>query len=279
MNTVDLYTDLSMAVSTLQPNNSLHLTHINQLAHCQDCLDLLSSILLDNTLSTKQALQLAYTLSRSQKPEFATLLVETIDTLFKQGQAKRAEYLLDSLNHFKSSKIAEQFINYVSKGNLRDTLQHTLINSINSIPQREKIADFIVNEFNQSDSDIKQKLLAIDYPEALVQLHHQALTEGNTALYEQTLEQLKNNPSPYALDTLLNLKNDAALTASETESLKQAAYDLAQRQFSGNRLDYIENKLVQNGYSEQDKTIVLDILSHSEDMIRASKIINNFSTQ
>jgi len=274
----NLYTDLTNQLTALNPNSTVRLNHINQLAQCADCLELLTSAL-THSLSAKQAIQLANSLSRTQKPEFANLLAKTIETLFHEKQTERAEQLLSGLMNFKTTAIGKQFIHYLSNTDLPFALQNTLSSTIDNISNREQIANEIVSTFNQSNDETKQRLLAIDNPESLAQLNRQALLENNTALYEKTLEQLKSNPSPYALDTLLTLKNDAVSNTSELETWKNATYDLAQRQFSGNRLDYIENKLAQNGYSEQDKTIVLDILSHSEDMIRASEIINKFSTQ
>ena len=274
----DLYADLNNQLTELNSDSILRLNHINQLAKCADCLELLASAL-THSLSAKQAIQLANSLSRTQKPEFADLLVKTIEALFREKRTERAEQLLNSLMNFKTPVIGKQFIHYLSDTDLPFALQNTLSSIIDNISNREQIANEIVSAFNQSNNEIKQRLLAIDNPESLAQLNRQALLENNTALYEKTLEQLKSNPSPYALDDLLSLKNNTIFTESENKSFIQTAYNLAQRQFSGNRLDYIETKLAQNSYSEQDKSLVLDVLSNSEDIARASAIINKFAVQ
>jgi hypothetical protein len=124
---------------------------------------------------------------------------------------------------------------------------------------------------------VREKLLAINHPETLVQISSQALVQDDIELYKQANEQLTSNPSKYTLNALLSMEQMKSVDTEETNKIVNTAYQLAERQFSGNRLDYIEANLAQGVYSEQEKSLVLDVLTHSEDQLRSSEIIAKFS--
>ena len=272
---ISLRADLNAMLTTLRPDERIQLADISNIAHCASCVQLLKDYLLAGNLSKKQLAQLANSLSRGNHPELATMLVETIEKMLRSGQGKRGELVMNALVTFNSAQVAQRFSDYLaSTPEIPRSLQDALINNINETTNRRQVAADLVKQFNaMNDVAGREKLLAIDHPEALAQINSQALAQGNAELYNQTIEQLKSNPSKYALDAVLALKD----TPSVDNQLLDAAYTLANRQLSGNRLDYIENKLAQGGYSEQDKSIVLDVLTHSEDQVRGSEIVAKFT--
>ena len=250
------------------------------IAECKNCLILLRNYFLSEQLTVKQKLQLSELLSKTNHPAFAVLLVDVIEKSVKTlGNTEFNIELTDKLKYFNSEKIARQFSNYlVSNQNTPMLLQDALINNINETSDRSKVALDIASQFNASnDPMVREKLLAINHPESLAQLHVQAIEQGNNELINRTLEQLKSNPSRFTLNTMLSLLHKSKLDPNENTQIVDAVHQLANRQLSGYRLDYIENQLAQGTYSNEDKLLVFDVLAHSEDVVRGAEIIAKFS--
>ncbi|MDP2901538.1 MAG: hypothetical protein Q8N96_00285 [Methylovulum sp.] len=276
-----LHAKLNQRLTTLTPDEPIRLSNLSYIAQCPSCLQVLQDHLLAGNLSKQQLAQLANSLSRSNHPEFAAMLVDTIEKMLQQSaNSKRGAVLMNALAKFNSAQIANTFVNYLaSEREIPRPLQDALTNNINETSNRAQVAADLVKQFNGTDNAaMREKLLAIDHPEALAQISAQALEQNNTELYNQANEQLKSNPSKYALDALLALPQMQSADTDQVSQVVESAYQLANRQFSGNRLDYIEEKLALNAYSEQDKSLVLDILTHSEDPVRSAEIIAKYST-
>lgn len=249
-------------------------------ALCELCRKYLQNELLYSDLSTEQLLYLANWLTTGNHPELAKLLTESANKIIDDKMDNNRFFVLaESLKQFNSPKIAKYFTNYIVENqDIPFELQNAFSVSINNSPKRTEIAADIVTKFNQTmDTDTRNKLLAIAQPESLAQINLQALEQNNSELYNQTNELIKTNPSIYTLDVLLSMPQIKFVNTDEANGIMQMAYQLANSQFSGNRLDYIETKFAQGAYSAQDKYIVLDILSHSEDKVRSSEIIAKFS--
>lgn len=275
-----LHTKLNQILTTLRPDEPIRLSDLSHVAQCQSCLQLLQEHLLAGNLSKKQLAQLANALGRSNHAEFAVMLVDTIEKMMQHStSSKRSTVLIDALAKFNSAQTASEFSNYLaSEREIPRPLQDALINNINETANRSQVAADIVRQFNDTDNAaVREKLLAIDHPEALALISSQAQEQNNTELFNQTNEQLKSNPSKYALDALLAMPQMQSADTDQVNQVVESAYQLANRQFSGNRLDYIEEQLAQNAYSEQDKSLVLDILTHSEDPVRSAEIIARYS--
>ena len=275
-----LYAQLNDTLTAFRPDQPIQLFDLTGIAHCSRCLALLQNYLLTSNLTNKQLAQLANSLSRGNHPELATLLAETVAKMMHQSNdSKRNALLINALAKFNSAQVAKAFSSYlISDNKMPLPLRDALINNINETSNRFQVATDIVKQFNATNEvTVRDKLLNINHPEALAQIGSQALEQNNTELYNQTNEQLKSNPSKYALDALLSMSQINPTDTPQVNQVVESAYQLANRQFSGNRLDYIEQKLTQGAYSEQDKSLVLDILTHSEDQIRSSEIIAKFS--
>jgi hypothetical protein len=278
---VSLQINLNKTLTTLRPDESVHLSNLSRIAHCPSCLQSLQNYLLTVNFSEAQLTQLVDALSVANHPEFAILLIETVEKIAQRSADDPHEaILINALAKFNSAQVAKMFANYlVSDRKISQPLQDALKNSINETTTgRGQIAADIVKQFNEThDVTVREKLLTIDQPEALAQISSQALQDGDIKLHDQTNEQLKSNPSRYTLDALLSMEQIKSANIDQVNQVVDAAYQLAARQFSGNRLDYIEAKLAQGVYSEQDRSLILDVLSHSEDKTRSSEIIAKFS--
>lgn len=273
-------TQLSEVLTALQANQEIQSLDLAEIIHCSSCLELLQKTLLSGNLSNKQLAQLASLLTQDNHPELATLLIETTAKMLHQSSnSQRNTLLINALAKFNSVEVAKTFTDYLlGNENIPLLLHEALLTSINETSNRTQVAAAIVEQFNDSnDAVIRDKFLEINHPEALAQISVQALTANNTELYNQALELLKTNPSQYALDALLAMPQMQSSNADEVNQIVESAYQLAYAQFSGNRLDFIEQKLAQGSYSEQNKALVLDILSHSEDQLRSAEIIARFS--
>lgn len=258
----------------------LPIINLADIAQCPICLQSLQDVLLAGNLSENQLTQLVNLLGNGNHPEIAGMLVETISIGMKQGiDNKRTGILLNGLEKFNSTQIADQFSHYlVDEHAIPFELQNVLTTNIDATTNRTEVAANIVKQFYETgDPAVREKLLSINHPEALALINTQALEQGDTELYQQTSELLKSNPSKYALDALLSLRQMQYADIEQTDNLIESARQLASRQFSGNRLDYIESKLAQGAYPEQDKLLILDILTYSEDKIRSFEIINKFT--
>jgi hypothetical protein len=272
---------LNKTLTKLHPNDFVQLSNLGNIARCPSCLSSLQNYLLTVNFSETQLTQLVDALSVANHPEFAAMLLETVEKIAKKSSDDPHEVILiNALAKFNSAQVAKMFANYlVSDRKISPPLQEALKNSINETTTgRGQIAADIVKQFNETnDVAVREKLLTIDHPEALAQISSQALQDGDIKLHDQTNEQLKSNPSRYTLDALLSMEQMKSANIDQVNQIVDAAYQLAERQFSGNRLDYIEAKLAQGVYSEQDRSLILDVLSHSEDKIRSSEIIAKFS--
>jgi hypothetical protein len=219
-------------------------------------------------------------LTLGNQPELAAMLVETIAEMVHQSSGnERNESLINALEKFNSVQVAKVFSNYLlSDKKIPLPLHYALIDNINETAYRSQVAADLVKRFNETGgAAVRDKLLAINHPEALAQISSQALEQNNFELYQQTNELLKSNPSKYALDALLAMPQMQSADTDQVNQIIESAYQLAYRQFSGNRLDYIEEKLAQGAYSERNKSLILDILTYSEDQIRSAEIIDKFS--
>lgn len=272
--------ELKELLTTVKPEQAIPLFDLNGISHCPSCLELLQHYLLTNNLTNTQLSELVNLLSQSNHSELATMLVETIAKMMHQSSdSDRNELLINALEKFNSVQVAKTFSSYlVSDNEIPLPLRYALINNINETANRSQVAADLVKRFNETDkAAVRDKLLAINHPEALAQISSQALEQNNFELYQQTNELLKSNPSKYALDALLSMPQMQSDDTDQVNQIVESGYQLAYRQFSGNRLDYIEEKLAQGAYSEQNKSLVLDILTHSEDQIRSAEIIDKFS--
>lgn len=271
---------LNEALTALQADQEIQSLDLKEIIRCTDCLKLLQKTMLSDNLSNKQLAQLTNLLTQDNHPELATFLIETtVKMLHQSNNSQRNTLFINALEKFDSVQVAKTFSDYLlSHENSPLPLHEALLTSINETTNRSQVAADIVKQFNDSaDAAIREKLLAINHPKALAQISVQALAEHNTELYNQALDLLKTNPSKYALDALLAMPQMQSSNPDEVNQIVESAYQLANAQFSGNRLDFIEQKLAQGGYSEQNKALVLDILSHSEDQLRSAEIIARFS--
>jgi hypothetical protein len=276
-----LLANLNKTLIAMNTDESVRLADLNSIAQCPSCLAMLKNHMLTSTLSDQQLTQLVNSLSEASHPEFATLLIETVEKITQQSADDPHEaILINALAQFDSVQVEKDFSSYlVSDRNISKPLQDALINSINeSTTNRAQVANELVKQFNDThDASVREKLLAINHPESLAQISLQALEQDDIELYKQANEQLKSNPSRYTLDALLSMEQMKSANIDQVNQIIDTSYQFAERQLSGNRLDYIEANLAQGGYSEQEKSLVLDILSHSEDKIRRDEIIAKYS--
>jgi len=275
-----VYWELDKTLIHFSPDASMQLDNLADIAQCPICLQRLQEALLTGYFSDNQLTQLVNLLSRGNHVEIAKMLIDTAVIALKQDANNlRGGILLNGLDGFNSVKTAKLFTRYiVDAQEIPMALLNVLRANIDATTNRSEVTAAIVKQFKESNiSSEREKLLAINHPEALAQINTQALFQGDTELYQKTYDLLTSNPSQYALDALLSLKEMQYRDVDKTDELIKSAYELASRQFSGIRLDYIESKLYQGVYSEQEKSLILDILSHSEDQIRSAEIIDRFA--
>lgn len=258
----------------------LSIKMLGLIARCGLCTQRLQDEMIYGDWSPQRLSGLTGWLTKGNHPELAGLLTETAMTLLNdQKDSKRFLVLAESLKSFSSPQTARYFTHYlVDARDIPVELQEALAVSIGSSTGRFEVAADIVLAFNGSlDAETQQKLLAINHPEAIAQINTQALAVSDTELYRQTRLQLESNASVHTLDALLSMPQMQYAEQGAANPVTETAYQLARQQLSGNRLDYIEDKLAQGAYSAQDKPVVLDVLAHSEDAIRANEIIAKFS--
>lgn len=278
-----VYNSLNQSLTALMPNQSVNIQDLNLIASCNSCLQLIQGVLLKDRLSNQQFSQLTRALSKGNHRELAQMLVETAEKMqhnISDKDHQRFSILADSLTRFHSANIAEYFSNYlVNEKNIPIELVEAFATSIDHSVERSEIANNLLSKFmDTTDVEARDKLLALGQPEFLSKINTLALEENDYELYQKTLDQLSSTPSEYALDTLLAMPQMQSGDTEEITQLTEIGKQLAYRQLSGSRLDHIEEKLINNSYSEQEKTFVLDILQHSEDAVRGSQIIAKFSS-
>lgn len=274
----NLYAALNQTLTSLSPNQVIKLPNLQAIAHCPSCLKLLQDFLLSGKLNRKQSVELANKLTEGNHPELAHLLIETIEKSTQTNGIENDSPLINALAKFNSSTVAKEFINYLTHAQeIPMQLSDALNSNLNQTTKRLEVANEIMAQFNaNSDNTVRDRLLAINHPEALAKINTQALAQGDVQLVKQTSDLLSSNPSKYAIDAVLDLFHTQQQASNSTEMVLSTAYQLAQRQFSGNRLDYIEARLAGDVYSEQDKAVVLAILAQSEDAERANRIIAKY---
>ncbi|MEI7995534.1 MAG: hypothetical protein WCH01_11595 [Methylococcaceae bacterium] len=261
-------------------NNLLPIDNLADIALCDACKQRMQDEILYGDISLQQLEYLTNWLAASNNPDLAKLLVETANKVIDGKLDPQKYYIItEAIAHFNAPEVANYFTNYIiDNKELTFEMQNALSTSINSSQDRITSASNIVSRFNETtDTSVRDNLLSINHPEALVQINIQASEENNSELYNKTNELLKNNPSVYALDALLSMPQMKFGVTEEVNHIMEISYQLANSQFSGNRLDYIDSKLEQGAYSEQEKSIILDILTHSEDQIRSTEIIKKYS--
>ncbi|MCF7988595.1 MAG: hypothetical protein K9L60_13670 [Methylovulum sp.] len=238
----------------------------------------LKEYLLSNNISHKNKISLLQNLVKSNNYKNAkTLLDIASDLIANKSNVNLKNILINELAKFNSVKSSEVFLHYlINQKNIDANLSHALISSIDNTNDKKTLSENITRLFYDSTSEImREKIIEVSPPETLARIYDQASTDGDIGLNNKILSQFEISPSKYALDNLLNL---SLLNKNQNIAAVDAAYRLASNQLSGERLDYIENNLSQNNYSEDKKYLLLDILSHSEDMNRALKIIERFSS-
>lgn len=285
----DLYSNLNQYFTNLDPRQTIQPLNLQSIANCPSCLKLLQDLLLNGNFTRKQNVELANELTKDNHTELAHLLVEYIEKHAKQLNSIENNSLLiiendspaiNALANFNSESVAKEFIAYLTfDQEIPTQLQDALNSNLNNVPNRLQVANEIVFQFNATSNEIvRNRLLAINHPEALAQLHNQALAQGDIDLSNKIHELLSSNPSKYTIDAILDMFHYQTEASNPTDEILQVAYQLADHQFSGNRLDYIEKKLSQNLYPDQDKEIILGILAYSEDRNRANKIRTKYKT-
>jgi hypothetical protein len=244
-------------------------TDLNDIANCPECLHKLKNRLLHSSL--KEIAKLANEMAETNNPNLATLLAEMID---KSNQNQRKNVLLEALQKFNSPDVAKAFADYLTgEHEVSDILRYQLETNINQTTDRQQVQRDLMQLFNETQNLVaRNQLLAIDYPEMVAQVSNQALTDNDLPLFTQAKEQLMSNPYNTAPDALLSLKDSLS-----PDELQQALNTWMERQGSGTRLDFISEKFAQGGYSPEEKTMMLEALTYSENLEQGANIIAKFA--
>lgn len=280
------YDSLNRILTTLKSDDSIHLPNLTALAHCVSCLDLLQTHLILGNFSEKQLKQLANLLSRSNHPELAGVLINSLVKIpalnddSNEAEQERRNILLNGISQFNSPQIAKYFTDYqLENKDLSAELRNAMNSSINDSPKRSVVATEIVARFKSSnDSEEQAKLLAINQPESLAKIGAFAREQGNSELYEKATEQIKSNPSKNTFDVFLDMANNAT-NYEDVEAIKEMAKQWGYQQLSGNRLDYIEKQLIKGQISNAEAPVIAAMLENSEDEIRGKAILNKFGNK
>ncbi|MEI6746815.1 MAG: hypothetical protein WCL34_12705 [Methylococcaceae bacterium] len=242
-------------------------TDLNEMANCPECLQKLKNRLLHGSL--KEIAKLANEMAETNNPNLATLLAEMID---KSNQNQRRNVLLEALQKFNSPDVAKAFANYLTgEHEVSDMLRYQLATNINQTTDRQQVQRDLMQLFNETQNPVtRNQLLAIDYPEMVAQVSNQALTDNDLPLFNQAKEQLMSNPYDTAPDALLSLKDSLP-----PDEMQQALNTWMERQGSGTRLDFINDKFAQGGYSPEEQTMMLEALMHSENPVQGAEIITH----
>jgi hypothetical protein len=244
-------------------------TDLNDIANCPECLQKLKNKLLHGSL--KEIAKLANEMAETNNPNLATLLAEMID---KSNQNQRKNVLLEALQKFNSPDVAKAFADYLTgEHEVSDILRYQLATNINQTTDRVQVQRDLMQLFNETQNPVaRNQLLAIDYPEMVAQVSNQALTDNDLPLFTQAKEQLMSNPYDTAPDALLSLKDSLP-----PDEMQQALNTWMERQGSGTRLDFIGDKFAQGGYSPEEQTMILEALTHSENLEQGANIIAKFA--
>ncbi len=245
-------------------------TYLNDIANCPECLQKLKNRLLHGNL--KEIAKLANEIAETNNPNLATLLAAMID---KSNQNQRRNVLVEALQKFNSPDVAKAFANYLTgEHEVSDMLRYQLATNINQTTDRQQVQRDLMQLFNETQNPVtRNQLLAIDYPEMVAQVSNQALADNDLPLFNHAKEQLMSNPYDTAPDALLSLKDSLP-----PDEMQQALNTWMERQGSGTRLDFINDKFAQGGYSPEEQTMMLEALTHSENPVQGSEIITQFST-
>lgn len=242
---------------------------LENIENCPECLQKLKNKLLHGNL--KDLEKFANEIAQTNNPNLAILLAQAID---KVTQSQRRNLLFNALQKFNSPEIAKTFAEYlVSEQKISDNLRFALTTNINQTTNREQVKRDLMELFNSTATpEIKNQLLALDYPEMLAQVSNEALTNNDLPLFNQAKEQLLSNPYDTAPDALLSLKDSLS-----PDELQQVLNTWMERQGSGTRLDFIGEKFAQGNYSPDEQTMMLEALTHSENVEQGANIIAKFS--
>ena len=240
----------------------------------------ISDVIFDESIPDQTLQQLVETSIDVDKGQSVDMLLDALSNLATQyGYSQRSQLIIDMLTEANSVDAAKKISDYlVNTSNLSPELENAMVGVVNAVTNREAVAAYIEEQFMLSaDNNVREKLLAIDYPESLEKIISFSLMQGDNALYSKAMDRLDSNPYEHTFNVLLSMSNNQNMTylASQTP-ITEVAQQWAYHQLSGSRLDFVENQLAQGKVSEDDRPLVLEMLKHSEDQVKGQAIIAKY---
>lgn len=218
-------------------------------------------------------------ISASEGQSVDMLLNALVSLSMQYGYSERSQLIVDMLAEANSVDAAKKISNYlVNTSNVSPELENAMIGVVNAVANREEVAAYIEEQFiSSADNNVREKLLAINYPESLEKIANFALMQGDGETYSKIIDQLDSDPYEHTFNVLLSMNNDQNISyLADQSSVMEAAQQWAYHQLSGSRLDFVEEQLAQGLVSENDKSLVLEMLKHSEDQVRGQAIIAKY---
>lgn len=260
----------------LKPDNINFIYKNNNTANRVDISDVIS----DQKISDQMLRQLIKASINADRGQSIDILLDALVSLSAQyGYNKRSQIIIDVLTEVNSIEVAKKISDYlVNISNTSPELENAMVGVVNAVTNRDEMADYIAEQFMLSaDNNVREKLLAIDYPESLERIADFSLMQGDNAFYTKVIDRLDSNPYEHTFNVLLSMNNNQNMTylASQTPII-EVAQQWAYRQLSGSRFDFVESQLAQGKVSENDKPLVLEMLKHSEDQVRGQAIIAKY---
>lgn len=236
--------------------------------------------LFDQKISDQMLRQLIKASINADRGQSIDILLDALVSLSAQyGYNKRSQIIIDVLTEVNSIEVAKKISDYlVNISNTSPELENAMVGVVNAVTNRDEMADYIAEQFMLSaDNNVREKLLAIDYPESLERIADFSLMQGDNAFYTKVIDRLDSNPYEHTFNVLLSMNNNQNMTylASQTPII-EVAQQWAYHQLSGSRFDFVESQLAQGKVSENDKPLVLEMLKHSEDQVRGQAIIAKY---
>lgn len=275
--------NLETLVANPMANKTIISKNIAAIAQCPSCLESLKHTLLTANLSREELLEFTFVLTQGNHPEIAKMLLSTATQMMTEsGNTENSDTLISALASFNSLKVADVFAQSLisdefNSNNLSNsTLESTLRKTINLMTDRQAIGDNLTNLYlNTNSSDQREKLLAIQQPESLVQISVTLSKQGDSQTAESILTQLQNNPSPYTATALLKLTQTEPASSIQSSNLTELATTWAKQYAQNEAVNLMENKLVVNKLSSHEENLVISMLQHSSDE-RAQVVVSKY---
>lgn len=270
------------SIEVLLASKNLNTEKVN---YCVNCTNETLEKIISNQISREEMMNLLNTLTNENDPEVAKMLLDALSqVLAQEGYGERGDLILSAIANFDSPEIAsilsEYLIELSINGNTSNltALQDGLRKVIRQTTDSHQVGSNLAQTFfSANTTQAQEQILAINHPDALVQISLESLNQGDVTTFQTVANRLQQNNSHTAPDAILTLYRKQADTNYQAEAIANLAKAWAQQNATGASLDILEEKLVSGILPEGEQALVLSMLEHSTDP-RGKSILEKYQS-